>query len=124
MRLSEKWGIEVVLFSYVLSYKNNIKKSTDNICLYIDDSATSETTCNYTGTEDLEEGPRLLILKGMQGSEGVSNMKYEQKRQSEKARHMRGAFLREGFSGARKEDFRYLKNSASSFTSKCAVYML
>lgn len=61
--------------------------STDNICLYIDDSATSETTCNHTGLEDLEEGPRLLNLKGMQGSEGVSNMKYDHMRQSEKAQH-------------------------------------
>lgn len=60
----------------------------------IDDSATSETTCNYTGLEDLEEGPRLLNLKGMQGSEGISYMKYNQKMQSEKAQYVRWPFLK------------------------------
>lgn len=63
VRVSAKWGTEVVLFSYAWVYKNNVNMSTDNICVYIDDSATSETTCNYTRLEDLEEGPRLLNLK-------------------------------------------------------------
>lgn len=78
----------MVLFSYAWECKNNINISSDNICLIVDDSATSETTGNYTGLGDLEEGPRLLNLKGTQGSEGVSNMKYDQKRQFEKAQNM------------------------------------
>lgn len=44
--------------------------------------------CNYRELEDLEEGPRLLNLKDLQGCEGVSDVKYDQKRQSEKTQHM------------------------------------
>lgn len=94
VRLFAKWVVEVVLFSYAWVCKNNINMSTDNICLYIDDSASSETTCDYTGLEGLEEGPRLLNLKGIQRSEGVRHMKYNQKRQPEKAQHMRCPFLK------------------------------
>lgn len=88
MRRSARWVIEEVLFSYAWECKNTINISSDNVCLHIDDSASSEPTCNYTGLEDLEEGPRLLNLNGTQGSEGVSNKKYNQKRQFEKAQNM------------------------------------
>lgn len=88
VRMSAGWVLEVVLFSYTWEYKNTINISSDNVCLHTDDSASSETTCNYTGLEDLEEGPRLLNLNGTQGSEGVGNKKYDQKRQFEKAQNM------------------------------------
>lgn len=35
---------------------------TDSICLYMDGSATAETTGNYTGLEDLEGGYQILKL--------------------------------------------------------------
>lgn len=90
VRLSAKWGTEAVLFSYAWVYKSKVNVSIDNIGLYIDDSATSETTRNYAGLKDLE-GPRLLNLKG---THGVSNMKYDQRWQSEKAQHMCWPFLK------------------------------
>lgn len=52
--MSAKWGTEVVLFFYAWVCKSNINMSTYNICLYIDDSATSETVCDYLGLENLE----------------------------------------------------------------------
>lgn len=58
-------------------YKNSIIVRTDGICLYMDGSATAETTWNYTGLKDL-------------GSQGFSNMKFDQQRQPE---HMCWPFL-------------------------------
>lgn len=94
-RLFAKWGMEVVLFSYAWVYIRITSIWVLIIYAYIiDDSATSETTCNYTGLEDLEEGPRLLNLKGVQGSEAIGYMKYNQKTQSEKAQYVRWPFLK------------------------------
>lgn len=86
VRLSAKWCTEVGLFPHAWVYKSSTNMRTGNICLHMDGSATAETTCNYTGLKDLEEG--YQILKDTRGCEGFSNMKCNQQRQSEKAQHM------------------------------------
>lgn len=64
VRVSAKRCTEVGLFPHAWVYKNSINMRSGNICLYMDGSATAETTSNYTGLEDLEEGYQILKIHG------------------------------------------------------------